>query len=120
MKQELFTLSEHLSSPPVFSGIRCYSICRCRCMLCRSLFVLLSFSFCPLCCLFFCHLRILITRLEFSNSFPVIAFISYAQRSKENYTGLRRIYSKSKYHELMKQRLQILMKSVGVISKAVC
>ena len=36
-------------------------------MFCRPLFVLLSFSFCPLCCLSF-NLRILITPLVSSNS----------------------------------------------------
>ena len=39
-----------------------YSICSFMCMFCRSLFVLLSFFFQPLCCLFF-ELRILITPL---------------------------------------------------------
>jgi hypothetical protein len=38
------------------------------CMFCRSLFVLLSFFFWPLCCLFFFNLRILITPLVSSNS----------------------------------------------------
>jgi hypothetical protein len=59
--QELLTLSEHLSSPLVFSV---YSIL----MYCRSLFVLLSFSFSPLCCMYFFHLWILITPLVSSNS----------------------------------------------------
>ena len=43
VEQELLTLPEHLSSPPVFSDI----------MFCRPLFVLLYFFFWPLCCLFF-------------------------------------------------------------------
>ena len=63
--QELLTLSEHLSSPLVFSGVRVYSIL----MYCRSLFVLLSFSFSQLCCMYFFHLWILITPLVSSNSF---------------------------------------------------
>ena len=57
--QELLILPEHLSSPPVFSGIgvtRSLLLCA---MFCRSLFVLLSFFFWPLCCLSF-YLRILI------------------------------------------------------------
>jgi hypothetical protein len=40
VEQELLTLLEHLSSPPVFSGIRVtWSLCF-ICMFCRSLFVL--------------------------------------------------------------------------------
>ena len=38
------------------------------CMFCRSLFVLLSFVFWPLCCLSFFDLRLLITSLVSSNS----------------------------------------------------
>ena len=42
VEQELLTLPEHLSSTPVFSGVR-YLIFSFMCMFCRSLFVLLSF-----------------------------------------------------------------------------
>ena len=62
MEQELPTLPEHLSSPPVFSGVRVtrsFVLCVC------------SLSFWPLCCLFFFHLRILITTLVSSNSFYI-------------------------------------------------
>ena len=53
---------EHLRSPSAFSGIRVTrSLVLCA-VLCRSLFVLLSFFFWPLCCLSF-YLRILITPL---------------------------------------------------------
>ena len=45
MEQELLTLPEHLSSPPVFSGVLVFSV-----MFCRSLFILSSFLFWPLCC----------------------------------------------------------------------
>ena len=38
------------------------------CVFCRSLFLLLSFFFCPLCCLFFFDLRILITALVSTDS----------------------------------------------------
>jgi len=38
------------------------------CMFCRSLFVLLSFFFWPLCCLFFFNIRIMITPLVSSNT----------------------------------------------------
>jgi hypothetical protein len=44
VEQELFTFLGHLSSPPGFS---------CMCMFCRSLFVLMSFFFWPLCFLSF-------------------------------------------------------------------
>ena len=64
VEQELLTIPEHMSSPPVFSGIRsCYSIFSFMCKFCRSLFVLLSYFFWPLCCLFFFDIRILITSL---------------------------------------------------------
>jgi hypothetical protein len=53
VEQELFTLPGHLSSPLVFSGVgvtRSLIFCV---AFCRSLFVLLSFFFWPLCCLSF-------------------------------------------------------------------
>jgi len=40
-------------------------------LFCRSLFVLLYFFFCPLCCLFFFNIRILITPLVYSNFFAL-------------------------------------------------
>jgi hypothetical protein len=44
VKQELLILPEHLSSPPVFSGVRVTrSVDLCVCFVDRSLFVLLSF-----------------------------------------------------------------------------
>ena len=46
----------------------CYSIFSFACMFCRSLFVLLSFFFCPLCFLSFFDVRILITPLISSSS----------------------------------------------------
>ena len=66
MEQELLTLPEHLSSPPVFSGVRVtrslalYVCFVDRCLSC-------TFFFLPLCCLYF-DLRILITPLVSSNS----------------------------------------------------
>jgi hypothetical protein len=63
VEQVLLTLPEHLSSPPVFSGVHVTrSLVLCL-MFCRSLFVLLSFFFWPLCCLFFFDIRIMITSL---------------------------------------------------------
>ena len=61
LEQELFTLPEHLSSPPVFSGVR----------VTRSLVLYVCFVdrffFWPLCCLLF-DIRILISPLVSSNS----------------------------------------------------
>ena len=53
---------------PRFQCGSCYSIFSFICMFCRSLFVLLYFFFCPLCCLFFFDIRILIAPLVSSNS----------------------------------------------------
>ena len=53
---------------PGFCWGSCYSIFSFICMFFRSLFVLLSFSFWPLCCLFFFYIRILIAALVSSNS----------------------------------------------------
>jgi hypothetical protein len=48
VEQELLTLSEHLISSPVCSGVR---VIRSLVLICRSLFVRLSSSFWQLCCL---------------------------------------------------------------------
>ena len=51
VEQELPTLPEHLTSPPMFSGVcDTQSLVFCV-MFCRLLFVLLPFFFWPLCCL---------------------------------------------------------------------
>jgi hypothetical protein len=65
VEQELLTLSDHLSSPPVFSGDSCCSIVS---FLCSVLYIVV----CPLflltlCCLSFSDLRLLITTLVSSN-----------------------------------------------------
>ena len=81
VKEELFTLPEHPSSPAVFSGV-CATRSSFMCMFCRSLFVLLYFFFCPLCCLSF-DVRILISSISSKSSSNdycmnnVIKFISY-------------------------------------------
>ena len=67
VEEELFFLPEHLSSFPVFSGIHVTRLVVLYSMFYKSLFVLLSFSFWPLCCLSF-DVRILITALVSSNS----------------------------------------------------
>jgi len=64
----VLTLPEHLSSPPVFSGVRvtrslALFVCFVDC--CVSF---CTFFFSPLCCLFFFDIRILITPLVSSNS----------------------------------------------------
>ena len=48
------------------------------CMFCRLLFVLLYYIFWPLCCLFFCDIRILITSLVSSNSSLNFLFLATA------------------------------------------
>jgi len=64
LEQERLTLLEHLSSPPVFSGVRVTrSLVLSVCFVDRCL----SFFFSPLCCLS-SNLRILITPLVSSNS----------------------------------------------------
>jgi hypothetical protein len=86
VEQELLTLPEHLSSPPVFSGVRVTrSLVLYTCLFCRSLFVLLYFFFWPLCCLFFFDIRILITPLVSSNSSSCKMLALYF--TYENYCG---------------------------------
>jgi len=63
----MLTVPEHLSSLPVFSGVRVTRSLVLCVMFCRSLFVLLSLFFRPLCCLSF-DLLILINPLVSSNS----------------------------------------------------
>ena len=80
---------------PGFEWGSCCSIFSFICMFCRSLFVLLSFFFWPLCCLFFFDIRIMIVPLISSNSsyhyyliaisflfiFPVIYKSSYINKA---------------------------------------
>ena len=68
VEQELLTLQEHLSWPPVFSGVRATrSLVLCVCFVDCCLSVS-TFFFLSLCCLFFFDLRMLITPLVSSNS----------------------------------------------------
>jgi hypothetical protein len=61
VEQELPTLSEHLSLPPVYSGVRVTrSIVLCVCFVDRCL-SFCTFFFWPLCCLFLFDLRVLNT-----------------------------------------------------------
>jgi hypothetical protein len=64
LQQELLTHPKHLSYPPVFSGVRVAQTLA-FCVFCRSLFVLLSSFFRPVCCLSFSDLRLLIIPLVF-------------------------------------------------------
>jgi len=70
VEQELLTLQEHPSSPLDFSGVRVTrSVVFCE-VFCTSLFILLSFFFWPLHCLYlFFYLWIMISPLVSSNSF---------------------------------------------------
>jgi hypothetical protein len=64
VEQELLTLPQPLSSPPVLSGVHVTrSLVLCVCFVDRCL----SFFFWSLCCLFFFNIRILITPLVSSN-----------------------------------------------------
>ena len=47
--QELLTLSEHLSSPPIFNGVRVTRSLGLCVMFCRSMFVLFSLGHCGFC-----------------------------------------------------------------------
>ena len=72
VEQELLTLPEHLSSFPVFSGVRVTrSLVLYVCFVDRCL-SFCTFSFWPLCCLFFFDIRILITPLV-SSTLLIIA-----------------------------------------------
>ena len=73
MEQELSTLPEHLSSPPVLSGVYVTRSFSFICIFCRSLFLLLFFFFWLLCCLFFFDIWIPITPLVSSNSSCLLA-----------------------------------------------
>ena len=74
MDQELPILPEHLSSPPVLSGVRVsralFSF-MCMCFL-RSLFVLLSFFLWPLRCLSFFDLGIRLLSYIYIASVPIL------------------------------------------------
>ena len=82
-RDELLTLLKHLSSSPVFSGVRVtQSLVLYACFADRRLFFCMFFLW-PLCCLFFYHIAIFITHLVSSNyskhiSYfpPVFCFVS--------------------------------------------
>ena len=63
----VLTLSEHMTSYPVVTGVRVARTIVFCVMFCRSLFVLLSVFFWPLYCLSFLDIRLQITTLVSSN-----------------------------------------------------
>ena len=72
VEQELLTLPEHLSSPPVFCGVRVtLSLVLYVCFVDRCLSF---FFFCPLCCPFYFDIQILITPLVSSSSSYLVIF----------------------------------------------
>jgi hypothetical protein len=66
VEQELFPFRSTWFTPDYLWG-SCYSILSFMCMFCRSLLILFSFFFWPLCCLFLFDIRILITPMVSSN-----------------------------------------------------
>jgi len=85
MEQELLTLPDHLSSPPVFNRVRVTPSWVLCVILCR-----LFFSFWPLCSLSFFDLRILISPLVSSNiSFTVVSVRNIY--TYEKYTSMHTI-----------------------------
>ena len=87
MEQELLTLPEHLSSPRFLIGFVLLDLEFLK--LCRSLFVLLSFSFWPLCILSFFDLRILISPLISSNIPFTVASIKHIYTYRRHTSHLR-------------------------------
>ena len=85
VEQELLTLPEQQSSPPVFSGVRVARAIVFCVVFCRSLFVLLSSFLWSLSCLSF-DLRLLATPLEFSKLF----FLYLSQVKTLIFTGICR------------------------------
>ena len=76
----LFLLAIVLSVPLRYTDYDCpfgiFKLFLFLCMFCRSLFVLLYFSFWPLCCLFFFDIRIMIAPLvSSSSSYSYVCFV---------------------------------------------
>ena len=97
VEQELLTLPEHLSPPPVlvmFVFLDLFVFCV---VFCRSLFVLLSFFFFPLSV----DLRILITPLVFSNSSYII-FDKYSIIHQHRYRHVGNINNTDRFNRFCK------------------
>ena len=87
VEQELPTLPEHLSLPPVFSGVRLARSLAFCVVFCRSLFVLSS---CPLYCLSVFDVQLLITSLVSSNcsiAYTLMSVLFNCQRQNILHTG---------------------------------
>ena len=85
MEQELLTLPEHLSSHPVFIGVRVTrTLVICVYFADRFLY----FFFWPLCCLFIYEIRILITPLEYSNPYFKTALAIVPPYFKDKYVPI--------------------------------
>jgi hypothetical protein len=86
VEQELLTLPEHLSSPPVFSGVRVtWSLVLCVCFADRCM-SFCTFFFWPLCCLFFFDMQILVASLWYLQTL----LIEYIKKSLLNCQHLPR------------------------------
>ena len=92
VEQELLTLPEHHSLHPVFIEVHVAQVLDFCVVFCRSLFVLLSLFFWPLCCLFF-EVRFLITSFTSSNLLQEDTSI-YEHHSvfKSSYDMARHVY----------------------------
>jgi len=99
VEQQLLTLPYHLSSPPVFSGIRVTrSIVLCV-ILCRSLFVLLSFFSWPLCFLSFFDVRF----MDSDNPFGIFKIFLKIQKGESKIVIQRRTMQ---YHSWILEKMQ--------------
>ena len=82
MEQELLTLPEHMSSPPVFSGVRfTRSLVLCVCFVDRCL-SFGTFFFWPLCCLFFFDIWILLTPLIYKGNNKITEHLAIFKKEK--------------------------------------
>jgi hypothetical protein len=125
VEQKLLTLPDHLSSPPVFNGLRVAPSLGLSVMLCRSLFVHLSFFCWLLCCPSLVDLQILVAPLVSSNSSYVtisvstnyvsqgITFVSYDQSQK---IGKNSLHWKARLRILLFEHSELPMLQEGIIN----
>ena len=101
-----------------------YSIFSSMCMFCRSLFVLFSLFYWPLCCLFFFDIRILITPLVSSNSFythyyflPIFSMSLYCKHNITSAGGLLVPdgTNKTDRHDMTEILLKVTVNTITVI-----
>jgi len=105
VEKELFTLPEHLSSPPVFSGVRATQF-----LVLYVSFVdrCLSFLFWPLCCLYFFDIRILITLLVSSDDCYIIQWESWKILNDVIRSRYSKIMSKLKKRNMWSAQVQYM------------